>query len=115
MLHLIDHICCDCKYLHFVLLKIFSCFGQSQVCVCFAAVNLILRLFAAKSSLRQASVLQWNFGKILSILLCFVLLTVDGSAKTHEFSSQPADLCLGNLVVFVQHFWVSTVVFSGCV
>lgn len=120
ILHLIDHICCNCKYLHFVLEDFILCFGQSLVCVCFATVNLILCLFAANLSLKQASVLQQSYGKIWSVLLCFVLLMVDVSAKTHEFSSQSL-ICVWDtvlllyLVVFVQHFRVLTVVFSGCV
>lgn len=32
-----------------------------------------------------------------------MLLTVDGSAKMLEFSSQPADLCLGHGFAFVPH------------
>lgn len=68
-------------------------------------MNVILRLFAAKSSLKQVSVLQWNFGKneLLNTLLCFVLLTADVSAKTHELSSKHADLCLVRGFASVAH------------
>ncbi len=92
---------------------IFWCFVQSQVCVCFTAVNVVLRLFAAKSSLKQVSALQVE--KVHFRTVCFVLCYSRRMYLPRRMNCPPSVLIcvwymvllLLLIVVFVCRFWVS--------